>query len=74
MEKTGNQPSKANKNPGENDPDNSTHYEKYEGGAQGNDKAPGEDSAKGNEDLMKQSQKGKKVDADPSLSSDQPAS
>jgi hypothetical protein len=60
--------------PDENDQYRNTQYEKFEDGAQGIDKAPGEEPAKGNEDLLKQSQKGKKVDADPTQFSDQPAS
>ena len=44
---------------------------KYDGPA-GVDKAPGEETAHATDDLIKLSQKGKKVDADPSLPSDQP--
>lgn len=42
-------------------------------GPQGVDKAPGEEPATTTTDIIKQGQKGKKVDADPSLPSDQPA-
>ncbi len=42
-------------------------------GMQGVDKAPGEETATGNEDTIRQSQKGKnKVDGDPSKKSDKP--
>jgi hypothetical protein len=42
-------------------------------GAQGIDKAPGEESSQDTENVVVQTQKGKnKVDGDPSLESDQP--
>jgi hypothetical protein len=42
-------------------------------GPDGVDKAPGEETSQSTSDLIRISQKGKKVDADPSLPSDQPA-
>jgi hypothetical protein len=42
-------------------------------GPDGVDKAPGEETSQSTSDLTRVSQKGKKVDADPSLPSDQPA-
>lgn len=42
-------------------------------GMQGVDKVPGQETASGNEDMIKEAQKGKnKVDGDPSQESDQP--
>ena len=54
------------------DQNSGKQYDKYEDGPQGVDKAPGEEPAKSNEDLTKDSLKGKKVDADSSLESDWP--
>ncbi len=55
-----------------NDQNRSKQYDKYEDGPEGVDKAPGEEPAKSDEDLTKESQKGKKVDADLSNEADQP--
>jgi hypothetical protein len=41
-------------------------------GMQGNDKAPGEENAEDTENVVWKSQKGKKVDGDPSQAGDQP--
>jgi hypothetical protein len=41
-------------------------------GMQGIDKAPGEEPAQSTENVTVETQKGKKVDADPSRESDQP--
>ena len=43
-------------------------------GPQGIDKAPGEETAQDEVPFVQESQKGKKVDADPTQESDQPAS
>lgn len=43
-------------------------------GMQGIDKAPGEEPAQGTENPVPETQKGKKVDGDPSQESDQPLS
>ncbi len=41
-------------------------------GPQGVDKAPGEETSEDNVQFVQQTQKGKKVDGDPSLDSDKP--
>jgi hypothetical protein len=41
-------------------------------GMQGIDKAPGEEPSEGSDNFIREAQKGKKVDADPSKESDQP--
>jgi hypothetical protein len=66
----GNRP---NYNPDDNDEYRNTQYEKLEDGPQGIDKAPGEEPAMGNENVMEKSQQGKKVDGDPMQPADQPA-
>ena len=43
-------------------------------GPQGVDKAPGEETSQDNVPFTQESQKGKKVDADPTQESDKPAS
>ena len=58
------------------DEKNSQQYDKFTNagkGMQGVDKAPGEETASDTDQLTSASQKGKKVDADPSKTSDQPA-
>jgi hypothetical protein len=57
----------------ENNEPRNTQYEKFQDGPQGNDKAPGEDVARGNENVMAKAQKGTKNDGDPSEPGDQPA-
>ena len=42
-------------------------------GPQGIDKAPGEETSKDNVNFIQETQKGKKVDGDPSKESDKPA-
>lgn len=56
-----------------NTTNNDTEKAELQEGPQGVDKAPGEDPAKGNMPFSEQSQKGKKVDGDPTQQSDQPA-
>ena len=61
------------KNPSEeNNEHRNTEYEKFMDGPQGNDKAPDEDVARGNENVMAKAQKGSKNDGDPSEPGDQP--
>lgn len=48
------------------------HLENAGHGPQGIDKAPGEETSKDNVQFTQQTQKGKKIDADPSEESDQP--
>ena len=52
---------------------NTTSYTGPSHGPQGVDKAPGEEIPEDTVQFKKVTQKGKKVDADPSLESDQPA-
>jgi hypothetical protein len=49
------------------------HLETPGHGAQGVDKAPGEETSTDNVNFKEESQQGKKVDADPSRQSDKPA-